>query len=317
VVVNGDVRIAYDTGDSAGINGRVLEWCDHYFKRSYSSKAVSEAGGGAKLSPLGLNYAAYVRDDWRFSRMFRTALAEGRTRPKRALSAIVRLSQLLSAATRVSAGRAACGVDAFEAPPVTRSKARVFRLTRTWDPRALADAPQQADEWAAMNRMRVECIRALRRELGGRFVGGLAPTPDALRDYRDCVVSDPRLTRKPCFLSMMKRCDIGVASAGLAGSNTWSLAEYVAASRAIVSEPLRYEVPGPFDPGRNYLSFTDPDTCVEQVVRLLEDDEQRADMMHANFAYYHAHVRPDMLVWNTLEHAMGDRSHDDELTSHP
>jgi hypothetical protein len=220
--------------------------------------------------------------------------------PVTAGRAVVDLSETLSRVAGRTAGRAACHVEAFQAPPSTNDTPRVLLLTRTWDPESVRKDPSLAETWSAINRMRVGCIRALRDELGDVVVGGLAPTPDAVRDYPDCVVQDLRITKKPVYLELMKRSDICVATKGLAGSNGWRLGEYVAGSRAIVSEVLQSEVPGNFARDRNYAEFDDASTCVEQTVRLVERPEQRLEMMAANRAYYEDYLRPDALVLNTL-----------------
>jgi hypothetical protein len=46
---------------------------------------------------------------------------------------------------------------------------------------------------------------------------------------------------------------------GLYESNGWKLGEYVAGSKAIVSEHLHYDAPGNFSPEQNYLEFNSAD----------------------------------------------------------
>jgi hypothetical protein len=297
-------RVVYDTGDGPQLNADALAWCDHYFKRSYSA-AVAAHVDDPRVRPLGLNYAVYSRGDWRVRRTLLTARTVRRTTPRLALSTAVRLSRVLSSLTGDTFGRALCQVEAFESPPAVRRDAKVFRIARTWDPAALAGAPEQAEHWAAVNRQRANVVRALRQELGERFIGGLVPTPDARRDYPDCLVPDERWTKRKTFLSLMHQSDVCVTSEGIGECVPWSLTEYVAASRAIVSEPPRSVLPGPFAAERNYLPYATADECVEAVVALLDDDERRLAMMEANQAYYRSHVRPDRLVWNTLELVTG------------
>jgi hypothetical protein len=153
-----------------------------------------------------------------------------------------------------------------------------------------------------MNAMRVGCIRALRAEFGARFVGGLAPTPFARKHFPDCV-ADPSVCQKHRYLRLMKRALVCVATRGLQGSNGWRLAEYLAASRAIVSETLRFDVPN-LIPGVNYLSMTSVEECLSQVRALVEDGERRREMMHANEAFYRANLRPDSIVRRCLNVAL-------------
>jgi hypothetical protein len=105
-------------------------------------------------------------------------------------------------------------------------------------------------------------------------------------------------------LNKLREFPICVATVGLNGSNGWKLAEYVAASKAILSEPLVYEVPGEFTHEKNYLQFQTPDELVETAVKLIEDAELRSSMMHANRQYFREYVRPDAMVRNSLKIAL-------------
>jgi hypothetical protein len=85
----------------------------------------------------------------------------------------------------------------------------------------------------------------------------------------------------------------------------WKLAEYVAFSKAIVSEPLYFEVPGDFKKDKNYLEFTNAGQCVEQTLLLLNDQQKRAEIMENNNRYYNEYLSPDKLIWRTLEIVSG------------
>jgi hypothetical protein len=302
VVVGDRCRLVYDTRDAARINPDALAWSDHYFKRSFNADVVP-AGAEGKVSPLGFNYPVYTGSDWRLRRMFWTMAGASPRALNNAAQAVFDLSRSLSALSTRTTGRAACSVEAFEAPPATRVPPRVLLLTRTWDPQTVGHDPALADAWSAINRMRAGCIRALRKEFGPGVLAGLAPTPDAVRDYADCIVDDSRITRKRSYLEVMQQSDVCIATAGLAGSNGWRLGEYIASSRAIVSEALRSEVPGGFVRDRNYSEFDDPGGCVESTVALVEDRGRRGAMMQANHDYYRAHLRPDVLVLHSLREA--------------
>jgi ribosomal protein S18 acetylase RimI-like enzyme len=143
-------------------------------------------------------------------------------------------------------------VDVIEDEGGRLDPPKVLLLTRVWDHRKMSGA--KAEQWERLNGLRAACIRALSVEFGPQFVGGLAPTPSALRDFPDLVV-DASTTRRSAYLGTMKSSRVCVATAGLRDSNGFRLAEYTAASRAIVSEPLSFEVPGPFGAGTHYLPF--------------------------------------------------------------
>jgi hypothetical protein len=80
----------------------------------------------------------------------------------------------------------------------------------------------------------------------------------------------------------------------------------VAASRAIVSEPLRYQVPGGFAAGRNFIEFDSLDAFIDSVDRVLRDASLRESMRRANWEYYQRWVRPDAQVLRMLEQVVGE-----------
>lgn len=109
---------------------------------------------------------------------------------------------------------------------------------------------------------------------------------------------------KSNYIKQLKQHTICIATTGLHGSIGWKLAEYVAFSKAIVTEMLRYKVPGSFDNYKNYLEFTTPEQCVEKVSDLLQNRAARNKMMEHNYSYYNNHLRPDALVLNTINTAL-------------
>jgi hypothetical protein len=192
------------------------------------------------------------------------------------------------------------------AEPQCAEKPSVLFLSRLWEP-ARAKNAELKSERERLNQTRADCIRGLRREFGRRFIGGLEATDYARKHFNDCVV-DRNLTRKSAYLGLVRDADICISTQGLLQSNPWKLGEYVAMSRAIISEPLAHAVPGDFTAGQNYLEFTTPDQCVAQAAKLAGDPLYRYDMMLRNYAYYHSFLRPDMLVWNTLQTALASPS---------
>ena len=191
------------------------------------------------------------------------------------------------------------------APPVLSAQPKILFLARLWDPAGefpgqLTDA--MAEERRRINESRAACIRLLRREFGDRFCGGVMPSPFTAREYADVVADDPSRTRKDAYLAFMKTFDIHVSTMGLHGSTGWKFAEYLAASKAVVCEPLRYESAGGLADGVHYLSFTDADSCVRNVQSLLDDDT-RMRMMENNHRYAESYLRCKAFVRTTLRDA--------------
>jgi hypothetical protein len=294
-VVDGSHRVVFELRDGADLSGDDLDWCTQYFKRSYST---GEHGDDPRIVPLGLNYPVTARGDWRWRRAAWSALAARPATLRSAAMTVAGLAAPAAISRRLGADPwSSAAVGVFEDRHASVEPPLVLLLTRVWDHQRMSG--EKADHWESLSRLRADCIVALAAEFGPRFVGGLAPTPSAVRDFPDLVV-DASISRRARYLETMHAASVCVATAGLRGSNGFRLAEYTAAARAIVSEPLHFDVPGSFGPGANYLPFGTVDECVAASRRLVDDAGTRAAMMAANGAYYRDHVRPDALVRNAL-----------------
>lgn len=195
-----------------------------------------------------------------------------------------------------------CYEDNFFTDVKVSENPKVLFMARLWDPSGefsgqLTEAMKQ--ERFSINESRVSCIRMLKKELGDSFFGGITPSEFALKEYPDVVLENANIGKKNEYLKFMKSFDIHISTMGLHRSTGWKFAEYLAAAKAIVCEPLYYESFGGLSDGKNYLSFTDADSCVEKVMSLLDNDA-RKEMMMQNKLYADNFMRCDTLVRNTL-----------------
>lgn len=291
VVVDGRLRLHYDTHDSEEIDEEYFEQADHYFKRSYSRAYVERAGYDmGKIHPLGLYYEVYPNglDLRRYSRIL--ALEHGGT---------TKVRKLVHAVPKLSEAEA---LPDFDAPP------RILFNVKAWDPHDAADRlPEKVEERRQLNEMRARCLRLLKAEFGSAFYGGFVHGPYARKHFRDLLLPDERLASKSNYMKLLRSFPICVATTGLHGSIGAKFAEYICLSKAILSERLSYEVPGDIQEGRNYLQFTTAEECVAQARRLFDDAELRHRLMVNNARYYNAWLRPDVLVLNTLLTACGEQ----------
>ncbi|MDQ2747575.1 MAG: glycosyltransferase family 1 protein, partial [Acidobacteriota bacterium] len=187
----------------------------------------------------------------------------------------------------------------MQAYPQFDALPKALFMARAWDTDLIEDKERKADV-ERINENRAECIRSLRKEFGTRFFGGLAPDDYALKHFKDCLLPDRSIAGKRRYLEILKQFPVCVATTGLNNSNGWKLGEYVAFSKAIVTEPLHFQVTGPFTKEVNYLEFTSSDQAVEAVARLFDDKVFRSEMMINNYRYYQSFIKPDSLILNTL-----------------
>src|SRR5205085_23804 len=284
VIVNGRLELHYDCHDSYEIDEVAAAEVDCYFKRSYAPFEIRPSLR-ARVFPLGLNYEVYGNERDEFEKQ--------------------RLSSFPGPATNENELPFRPTVENIEALPNYDLEPRLLFITRAWDPYDHPDrSAEKIEERIRINETRARCIQLLKREFGDCFVGGLIHTEYAVRNYADALLSDNQVSQKENYLNLLKGYSVCVASTGLHGSIGWKLAEYVAFSKAIVSERLKYQVPGSFKAGTNYLEFEQPEQCLAPARTLLSDTNLRSGMILINYEYYKAHLRPDAMIRRTLQVAL-------------
>ena len=281
----------YDASDAFA--GDSLEQCDLYFKRSYYSPDVWRLSPKlqAKVMPFGLNFPCQTP---RLMRLLAVLLPSWMLKSLRAPVETFRalrsnsITMLLTENPRLSA---------FEHPPDCPLRRAVHFETRVFSQNDLG-----ADSTDAVNRPRLELARLLKEEFGSSFDGGIVRTPYARQSY-PAELSPHSNPRRASYVARSKQILIGVYTRGLHHSVAFKLAEYLAGSKCIVSEPIRNQLPTPLVAGRNYLEFSSPQECVERCRQILDGQELANQMRRDNWEYYQREVRPDRHVANCLERA--------------
>ena len=281
-------RVCFDIHDRSYLFfEQELKACDVYFKRSHYAPDVAKLAPElrAKVVCFGPIFGPGNRSAvWPLTAgWLRYAVAN----PRKAGASFRHLTDFLRLPV----------THDFERGPEHEMPPRVLLQTRLWS-EAEVTAPPFAPE---INEERVGVVRALRKALGGRFVGGALATPFALREYPDVVCHWD--TRRSAYLRTMQTCLIGIYTKGLHHATAWKLGEYVAASMCVVASELRNDFAAPFAAPRNYLPFTTGEECAAQCLRLLEDRELASAMVRANHAYYAEHVRPAKQLRRWLDYA--------------
>lgn len=191
----------------------------------------------------------------------------------------------------------------FKALPVCSPEPKVLFMTRLWNPAGDFKGQltnEKSEERSLINETRAACIRLCRKEFGSRFFGGVIPADFSKSSYPDIVLETPQTGRKDKYLDHMKRFDIHIATSGLHRSTGWKFAEYIAASKAIVTEPLFYSSIGDLSENVNYLTFNNVTECVEKVAELF-DNQKRSRMMQANYQYFNEYMRCEKMIARALE----------------
>lgn len=246
--------------------------CDFYFKRSFNEDLLKYNSPNRKVLPLGLNYDIYKNGK----------ISDLQENIKYIISYFIESKRNL------------IKYNYFEKPPIPNDKTSILFLTRLWDPSETKNLKYK-EEREIINQNRIECIEICKKEFGDFFTGGLL-TNSFSEKYAKNLCLPNQKTTKISFLNSLQKHDICINTLGLHNSTGWKFAEYIAASRAIISEPLVYQSPG-LSEGNNYLSFTDSDSMVVGIEKLLKNKSQ---MMLNNYHYYNNFIRPDSLIMNSL-----------------
>lgn len=310
--VNGGIDLLFDTNDGfywihddldrniEYFSDRILPRFRYVFKRSYNPELVARFGdSAAKFQPLGLNYELTSRHNAMDGIYFGW---------RDYLQRRARRSRTLCKALKKTPDQA-FQFENFEYPPLLNpegSPPQVLLLTRLWGPvdGEVAAARPTAKERTqgqldVINHTRIECVEACRAAFAGHFVGGLADTPYARKAAPHLVAPD-FITAKQAFMALVKASPICIATTGVLQSTGWRFGEYLAASRAIVTEKLHDVLPGPFRTPDNYLEFLTVSELIDAVRGLVDNRTALRSMMWNNYAYYRSYGRPDSLVLNAL-----------------
>lgn len=180
---------------------------------------------------------------------------------------------------------------------VESGESKVLYQVTAWNPSESAD--REGREW--LNDRRAALIVALRDGLGERFIGGFVPTDHARQRYPHLVTTFP--SGRFEYLELIRQCRIVISGVGLHGSNPWKLAEYLAASRAIIAEPLHSDVPESLDSVIQW--FDQPEQCVTICEDLIGNEQATIAQQRNAGVYWRRYVRPDHLLVNRLTEEFG------------
>lgn len=285
-VIYNDKKIIYDVDDGyQNIDGIrfLLSDCDFYFKRSFSSKTNEKflSDYKSKIFPLGFNYyVTYAENPF--------------NSPQPAWKRLIKFCLGYKKNTYFTS-------DVFEGTPKENISGtpKILFYTRLWKPDDTLSA-ELNEERRYINSTRIQIIRKLKERFGDAFEGGVAISPLASELCPDLILS-PFKTRRDNYLKLLHAADICIGSMGLHESIGWKTAEYVAAAKAIVTEEMKYGVPGNFQEGQNYFSFSTVNECLQIVESLVEDKEKIYAMQKSNHEYYKNYLHPRVLIKNTLD----------------
>ncbi|MCG8769884.1 hypothetical protein [Tenacibaculum finnmarkense] len=288
VLVDGKYTVFFDTADGlswipASIEENLKYFknnikADFYFKRSFNQLITDNAPDNCKVFPLGLNYLI-------------TPQKYLDTNLKRKIKFFVKKNIKKAKNNRFYS-------NDFEFYPVRHKTNKILFLTRLWDPNEVS-LEHLKQERELINKNRINFIKSCKAEFGDNFIGGIQYDNFSKKNGKDLLMPSS-MTNKRNFMQTVKESNICISTKGLHDSIGWKFAEYVAASRAIITEPLSYELPGDFNNNENYSTFKSTNDLMTNISELLGDNNKMENMMYNNYEYYNNYLRSDKLVLNAL-----------------
>lgn len=252
-----------------------------YFKRSFSDNNQKDLYTSIKMYPLGLNFNVYPE-------FYPFGLY-------RAIYLYKRIKQLL-----FKNEGSTLKVEELSYNPTIVEDGKVLFLARLWDP-SHASSHEEQLERKVINQNRIETVFELKKEFGGIFQGGIEISEYSKVSCPKELLVPKSITNRNAYIEEMHQSNICIATDGLHKSIGWKFGEYVASSKAIVTEKLNYNLPGDFVCGKNYLEYSDCSDLKRKIYYLLDNKTVMRDMMNSNYEYYNRHVEPSSLVLRALE----------------
>lgn len=272
-----DKRLAYDMMDGYNYTSEkeindYITTCDFYFKRSFSDELNKRifSQNESKIYKWGFNYLATCAENKFFN-----------DDPSKRVIETVNFFR----------GRKSLKYftyDKFEREPDYTADPQILFMTRLWDRSQTSE--KNIDE---INLMRIELVKELKKEYPKNSVCGIYDNELARKICPELILPE-KFTNRKNYIEIMKNSDICIASTGLHGSIGWKTGEYIAASRAIISEKPNYEVTGDFEIGKNFLEFENVDECMKHIDFLVNNPEKIYEMKKRNHEYYQNYLRPDV-----------------------
>lgn len=283
-------RICFDLADSqAHFSMQALADHDLYFKRSISTSGFPELAPefAAKVRPWGPMFSCrYTNFAQAFVNIFSGFLASA----TESISLKNRLGQFYNYIRLAPLAE-------YEKMARQNHGGLVLFQSRAWHSGNYQD-------WREINESRARVIRALKKRFRDRFVGGFIPDATSQKYYADAI--SPFSSSRRDYLQLIRQAQICVYTRGLFDSPAFKLAEYLAAGRCIVAEPLQITLAEPMQEGRHYLSFGKADQCVQRCETLLENDDMAEEMMKHNRQYYTDQVEPSRQMSRAIESALSN-----------
>lgn len=314
VRINDEYIICYDLADgyqsfhNMDNFDSILENIDFYFKRSSNDFENRTLKNKSKIKPLGLNYPVSCRNNY---------YDKYHENPENKVQYIKNYYKYLRYYKRFQSNYF---YNKFENTPnkldtnykllynvrlYNPDQIKLFNIQKAYPTLSEIGAKQVFEKWrndlSLITKQRIEIVKTLKDNFEDKFIGGVLEDDYSIKVAKDLILPND-LYNKNNFMKMIKENYVSITSVGLHGSIGWKFGESVAASRAILTDSLQYDLPGNFKENTNYLVYNNSNELIDNAKNLIENPNLIHEIEKNNFEYYNHFVRPDKMISNTLHY---------------
>jgi hypothetical protein len=280
IEMNG-LNVFFDLSDNSRIYDSLYNQCDFYVKRMLLKADLENY---ERLIPYGLYYPVYFKN-----RSLKYLFLKDSKLLKFSLKYWNSISRLLDIKDCIAVNE----ISRLESEPTLNSQI-IFRA-RLWNP-ANNDIEWKKNERLILNTQRIEINRMLNKEFEPYFIGGILKDRYSEKLCPDLLLPDKEYHRKT-YIKSLKKASIGISNQGLEDSIGAKMGEYVANSIAILTTPIqKFELPGSFKEGDNYLTYTNVNECRGLIKMLFDRPDLCQNIQMNNSKYYKEYLHPGKKV---------------------
>jgi hypothetical protein len=264
-----------------------IDWFDVVVKRSFYPPLIEKLPESIryKIIPYGINYncgssEVPILHLYTYHHLLRLRLlGANKTKSKFCLQHQLRFLFFLGK------NNLSLNEEDFIGSPSSPTNHKIFFITRLFI---------RNGELTDYSNKRIELVKALKKEFGKQFHGGIIKNQISER-YCPKELLCTKITRRE-FTKTLKESDIAICTLGVGQSNPWKLGEAMAAARCIVSEPLLFRLPTPLKEDLNIKTFNTVHECLSSCESLIMDTKKIRYMKDNNWYYYQKYIKANNLL---------------------
>ena len=288
-LLDNQYKIIIDFGDIAHIDKVRYEWCDIYAKVNPTADQVKSC---AKLLAIGPGFgislytmsSLFIKGLWHFYKGFRFMQIPLRIFLRDYLYTYVRRRKLLF----------------YETPSLVRNN-YIFHASTLWYNKfAATDTNMYRGEFLkACKRAGVEIEGGLFYVNGTAVLEEMPDYPKYKEKYKDFIY-ESRLSIDD-YIKKTKESAFVFNTPSVCECHGWKLAEYLCMGKAIISTPLKREMPEELVHGKNIHFVASIDEIYDAVVKINSDDVYRRKLEQGARAYYEEWLSPQAVIKRLFE----------------